>query len=531
MHTTSITPPPNGTADCLTLEPAPVPDEVPLGRVDSDLPTATNEHVFVRIPPAGRGRALRGRFVRIRDNTVGTDFLGLLVGGPFFPDDGTGNDVRVRVEVHGELFGGRVTDTNDRPAPGSAVFPLTPDQVGELLGCQGDMTLGSLAICKELPVGLQSDSKDVLPRNLGVFGTVGSGKSNTSQVIIEEAAARGWAVIVLDVEGEYIGMDAPGDTPNLAEILARYGRKPAGIADFRVLHPASCASERPDSKPFTLRLADFDTPIITELIQASLPERNALIDCIEYFQNKSWQRMPTSEADRLAGLLDPSPTANRPFTLQQLYDRARERAPRSTEIFDFLGLATKLLWLIHSGAFEQQNMNGLDPAAMLTAGRVTVVDVSVANDTVKNLSTADLLRKTFAYKIARADAPPTLIVIEEAHSFISKEKVQTMQATLQMLRNVTRRGRKRWLAAAFVSQQPGHLPPEIFELCNTRLVHTLRSMHNLDALMATTSDVTGELWARCPLLGTGEAILSSPQLKRPTIVTMRPAASRRKFVR
>ena len=106
-----------------------------------------------------------------------------------------------------------------------------------------------------------------------------------------------------------------------------------------------------------------------------------------------------------------------------------------------------------------------------------------------------------------------------------------MQATLQMLRNVTRRGRKRWLSVAFVSQQPGHLPPEIFELCNTRIVHTLRSMHNLDALMATTGDMTRELWARCPLLGTGEAVISSPQLRRPVIVNLRPACSRRKFVR
>src|SRR5207248_6806008 len=128
---------------------------------------------------------------------------------------------------------------------------------------------------------------------------------------------------------------------------------------------------------------------------------------------------------------------------------------------------------------------------------------------VKNLVTADLLRKVFAYKVAKPDAPPTLMIIEEAHSFISREKAQTMQATLQMLRNVARRGRKRWLSLAFVSQQPGHLPPEIFELCNTRLVHTLRSMHNLDSLMATTGDVTRELWARCPLLGTGEAIISS----------------------
>src|SRR5205823_10373380 len=179
----------------------------------------------------------------------------------------------------------------------------------------------------------------------------------------------------------------------------------------------------------------------------------------------------------------------------------------------------------------QGNMKGLDPGEMLQPGRVNVIDVSAANDTVKNLVTADLLRKAFAYKIAQPEAPPSLLVIEEAHSFMSRERVQTMQATLQMLRNVTRRGRKRWLSLAFVSQQPGHLPAEIFELCNTRLVHTLRSMHNLDALMATTGDVTSELWSRCPLLGTGEAIVSSPQFHRSVVASIRPAASSRRFVR
>jgi DNA helicase HerA-like ATPase len=501
-----------------------------IGLVEPDAATATNEHVMVRVPLARRAQAVRGRFVAIEDLVRGTRFLGRVVAGPFFPD-GPDCDVRVRVELQGEFTGCRPSDTNDRPAPGSQVRALSPDRVGELLGCAGDMALGVLTGWDAVPAGLQSRSKDVLPRNVGIFGTVGSGKSNTAQVLIEEASACGWAVLVLDVEGEYVGMDAPGDTPGLATTLARFGRCPAGINDLQVLHPMSCASERADSRPFTLRLADFDTPVVTELIQASMPERNALFDCVEHFQAKVWQRTPTTETDRLAGLLDPSPGAPRPFTVQTLYDRARERSSRTTEVFDFLGLATKLNWLIQSGAFDQPNTPGFDPIGTLTPGRVTVVDVSVANDTVKNLATADLLRKTFAYKVSRPDAPPTLVVIEEAHSFISREKAHTMQATLQMLRNVTRRGRKRWLAAAFVSQQPGHLPPEIFELCNTRLVHTLRSMHNLDSLMATTSDVTGDLWARCPLLGTGEAILSSPQLNRPAVVTIRPAASRRKFTR
>ncbi len=186
---------------------------------------------------------------------------------------------------------------------------------------------------------------------------------------------------------------------------------------------------------------------------------------------------------------------------------------------------------MHSEAFDQVNLGSLDVARLMQAGRVSVIDVSIANDVIKNLVTADLLRKTFGLKVTDPNAPPTLVIIEEAHSFISRERAQTMQATMHMLRNVARRGRKRWLAMAFVSQQPGHLPPEIFELCNTRIVHTLRSTHNLDALVATTGDVGHDLWARCPLLGPGQAVLSSPQLGRSVIVSMRPAMCRRKFVR
>jgi hypothetical protein len=516
------------------------PESRLLGHVDWDGASGTNERVVLRAPGTARSRLLRNQFVRIEDGSgSGATFLGRLLAGPFFPVPVGGGDspdspdaaILAEVEVQGELRAGKPRDTSNRPAPGSAVYALAVDEVNDLLGCSGDMLLGTLSGRDDLTVSLQSDNKEVLPRNVGIFGTVGSGKSNTTQVLIEEAAARGWAVIVLDVEGEYVVMDQPCTDERLLPALRRFGRVPAGVADFQVLHPASCASACPTSQPFTLRLADFEVSVIAELLQASLSERNALLDCVDHFEIKARSKLVSSEAESTLRLLDPSPQANLPFTVRQLRDRAGERSSRSSEMFDFLGLSTKLLWLMRSGAFDQQNMQGLDARGMLQPGRVTVLDVSVANDTVKNLVTADLLRKTFAYKIAHEEAPPTALVIEEAHSFISREKVQTMQATLQMLRNVTRRGRKRWLATVFVSQQPGHLPPEIFELCNTRFVHTLRSMHNLDALIATTSDITREFWARCPLLGTGQAILSSPQFKRPVIANIRPAASERKFVR
>ncbi|MCI0680730.1 MAG: ATP-binding protein [Gemmataceae bacterium] len=513
-----------------------------IGQVAWDGATATSERVLLRASVVNRRFVERNQYVCIKDESgPRTGFLARVVNGPFFHRSGAptvagmtaSNSMEcfllADLEIQGELVRGRARDTNSRPAPNSPVFALSPEEVAGLHGFAGDMLVGNLSGQDDLLVSLQSKNKGVLPRNLGIFGTVGSGKSNTSQVIIEEAARAGWAVIVVDVESEYTEMDQPSDDAALAERLEQFGLTPAGVNDFHVFCPASCTSDRQDAESFTLRLADFDASVIAELLQVSVAERNALFECIETLLQKSRPKVTTSETEGLQPLLDASPQAKLPFTLKTLRERTNERAPRTSEAIDFTGLAAKLTWLTHSEAFDQVNMPSLDPVRMLAPGRVSVIDVSVANDVVKNMVTADLLRKAFALKMTRPDTPPTLLIIEEAHSFISRERAQTMQATLHMLRNVTRRGRKRWLSMAFVSQQPGHLPPEIFELCNTRIVHTLRSTHNLDALMATTGDVGRDLWNRLPLLGPGQAVLSSPQLHRSVIMSMRPAMSRRRF--
>jgi hypothetical protein len=522
-------------------------ERTPLGYVDWDSETASNERVIMRAPLASRDRISRDQYVRIEDPLGSrSGFLGRIVGGPFFspgeasPNHGsngkeatTNPEVTIvaEIELQGELVEGRPRVSKSRPLSRAVVQELSDAEVAKILGFSGDMVLGAVSGQENIFFRLQSKNKSVLPRNIGIFGTVGSGKSNTAQVVIEEASANGWAVIVLDVESEYIEMDGPSAEKTLLRQLVPYDKNPGGIPDFQVYCPASCASEREDTEPFTLRLADFESSVIGEILQTTVAERNALLDCIEHLVSRAKTKVATRESEGLQSLLNASPQANLPFTLRSLKDRASERSSRSSDFFDYTGLSAKLMWLVQAACFDQTSMRSLDPERMLTPGRVSVIDVSVANDVIKNLVTADLLRKVFAYKLANDNAAPTLLVIEEAHSFISREKAQTMQATMQMLRNVARRGRKRWLSLAFVSQQPGHLPPEIFELCNTRIVHTLRSMHNLEALMSTAGEVGQEMWARCPLLGPGEAIVTSPQLKRPMIVTIRPAMSQRKFVR
>jgi DNA helicase HerA-like ATPase len=95
---------------------------------------------------------------------------------------------------------------------------------------------------------------------------------------------------------------------------------------------------------------------------------------------------------------------------------------------------------------------------------------------------------------------------------------------------IARRGRKRWLALAFVSQQPSHIPDEIFELCNTRIIHSVKSDYNLRPLKQTSGDVLSELWDMLPGLGPGEALITCPQFTHTVLVDMRPSATKRRMI-
>jgi DNA helicase HerA-like ATPase len=164
----------------------------------------------------------------------------------------------------------------------------------------------------------------------------------------------------------------------------------------------------------------------------------------------------------------------------------------------------------------------LDVGDFIKAGKVSVLDLSNSYTVqVNNIVIAYLLRKIFDSKISNPDLPPTIIFIEEAHTFVSKENASKMEALLDRLREVTRRGRKRWLGLCFISQQPSHLPEEIFELCNTKIIHQTTGNRNLNALKISGGNVNEAIWDDVPTLGQGRSIIISPQFQHPIMTNMR----------
>jgi DNA helicase HerA-like ATPase len=123
--------------------------------------------------------------------------------------------------------------------------------------------------------------------------------------------------------------------------------------------------------------------------------------------------------------------------------------------------------------------------------------------------------------------PKVLVVIEEVHTFVSRATAERMRSVIDQLQIISRRGRKRWMGLALVSQQPGHVPDELFELANTRFIHQLKSASNLAPVQQTTGGVHEALWKIIPSLASGQALVSGAIFRNPIFVNMRPARSRR----
>ncbi len=507
--------------------------EIPEGAVGITCVDPSSEgrsnYCRILVRPEARKELNRGSYVEITDGDV--TYIGKIAAGPFnitesfekavvemengnMPEFYTVYDV----ELVGTLKEGRLGGVYNRPAPGSPVMPAKAELVQEYIGAKGDLYLGRLAAQFNVPVQLSSD---VLNKHLAVFGTTGSGKSNTMQVIMEEALKQGFAILVFDVEGEYVYMDQPTD--KLVQILKEFGREPEGVKDIRVYVPKGCGSARPDAKEFGVLFKNMDKRVLCEILGVNVMQRMLLLDVINELE-----KGVLVGGERVEALA-------REVSLREVISRIEQKLdpllnpdmPQPTRE-EYMRILIKLYSLRDQGIFDEAEE--IDVEDILVPGRLTVIDISEATDDVRNIVMAHYLDKIFEYKIRNPESAKIMIVMEEAHTFVSREKRDRMVATVTMINELARRGRKRGVCLCFVSQQPSHLPEEIFELCNTRIIHKTSSVANIRALEESTGGVGRELWESLTGLGKGESIIISPNFNHAVIMRVRPAASKRLHV-
>lgn len=484
---------------------------------------------------------------------------------------------RVQVEVMGELEDGTMVPPRFRPLPNSPVFPLGEAETEEVLNTTGNLTLGLAIGHNKLKVQLPTTSKQVLPRHIGILGTTGGGKSTTIAGLIHGMQKEEIATIIIDTEGEYTHINEPTRDPKMVRLLEKRGMSPAGVKWTQVLHPVGRETTNPTHKKlraFSLSFDQISPYKVMEILELNEAQKDRYLKAFDlamkvvvvlglYGRNKEENRVITEldnmeigfpqltlsimyDVLRVCGdLVAKEYKEEIPYPLQSkvleenkavLLSRIKQSPDLPKIASSWRAIQGKLSRLLRLGIFDNPQAERLNYDHLTHAGVVSVIDLSDTDSpAIKNLLIAELLRglleaqnvfyRNLAHREMKADRK-VMVVIEEAHEFLSAGRIRQMPVLFEQLARVARRGRKRWLGLCFVTQLPQHLPDEVLTLVNSYILHKIGDANVISRLKRSIGGVDDSLWRRLTHLSSGQAIVTTPALKRPLLVAIDPTPCR-----
>jgi uncharacterized protein len=516
----------------------------------------------------------------------GKIYRGIVVAGPFHDPDGIRADApilisttingaiflpnfhgRVLVELLGELNDDAIMPPRFRPMPNSPVFVLGREETAKVLNVQGNVTLGQAIGHDSIDVNIPADKKTVLPRHTGILGTTGGGKSTTVSGLIDQFQREGIATILIDTEGEYTHMDKPTEAGNMIKLLSKRNIEPHGIKNIKVYYPLGRETRADESTPsseFHLKFSNLSPYAATDILGLTeaqvarffkiydaaklilrdlgiYPKKEEQNEVLEYDEFESgYPHITLSILIDIAGLVLEKISPG--FQLNILNDfikQGKDRIEKRIEVVvkgtdnesSWKALLGKLWQLHRTKMFDKSVDKDIPFQKLIVPGTVSIFDLSDSDSTlINNIVIANLLRgvqqvQEAAYDkaIAAGEGPtPVVIIIEEAHEFLSKERINKMSNLFEQVARIARRGRKRWLGLMFVTQLPQHLPDEVLGLINSFVLHKINDANVVSRLKRSIGGVEDSLWNKLPNLAQGQAIVSTPSLTRPLLVAINP---------
>lgn len=494
---------------------------------------------------------------------------------------------RVQVELIGEEINGVLTPPRFRPLPNSPVFALTSEETSKVLKVSGQISLGLAVGHENLPVRVPADSKAVLPRHLGILGTTGGGKSTTVSGMINNFQKAGIATILIDTEGEYTMIDAPTDDPQMRAALQRRGLQPEGVRNTQIYHLVgrdTTNPRHPRLTPFCLQFSTLSPYLVMELMELTGAQEERYLRAYDITKRvlQDLKISPQAGEDTSRFIeLDEMEAGYPRMTLAHIYDiiaacaQLVDKAEDGIEFYaqGFSGRRNEVIASIkkvihaedgkkHEGMlpgnvsswralqgklrrirrlkiFDNPQAKPLNYTALTAPGQISIIDLSDTDSPhINNLVIAEILRgiqqqQDENYSRAeQAEQQPgrTMVVIEEAHEFLSAERLKQMPVLFAQVARIARRGRKRWLGLVFVTQLPQHLPDEVLGLINNFVLHKIADAGVIARLKRAISGIDEGLWARLPGLAPGQAIVSMMSMTRPLLVAIDPTPCKLRMV-
>lgn len=163
-------------------------------------------------------------------------------------------------------------------------------------------------------------------------------------------------------------------------------------------------------------------------------------------------------------------------------------------------------------------------------GSVTVIDLSLVPAEVVHIITAVIARMTLEAlqryrRLHHGKTLPTVLVMEEAHTFIKRykddaENQNSAAICCQVFEKIAREGRKFGLGLVLSSQRPSELSPTVLSQCNSYLLHRISNDRDQELVHKLVPDNLRGLLRDLPSLPSRHAILLGWASELPVLVQM-----------
>lgn len=461
------------------------------------------------------------------------------------------------IQLVGEIVGASFErGISQHPNVNDEVHLVTEEDLAVIYGTtdSGQVIIGRLANAEGISVRIDLDK--LVTRHSAVLGSTGAGKSTTvssllRSIALQEATERGKGfpsarILLLDIHGEY--GRALRSVSTVFHINPSGSEHPLHIP-FWALDPVDLLHflmGKLDDKPLTQildkildhKIKRAKDPPVAGLDLTSMTAHSPIPFSLKALwlelldpEIKTW-----SDALRTKSALDEEGDAQTLKQPRYKIHGAGSAAPFINQI-GVLGIRrqldqmrSRLLdrqydFLLHPGAWEpdldgkaSKDLSDLLRTWLGHDKPISILDLSGIPSIVVTRLIGAILKIIFdglfwgREKSEGGIGRPVLVVMEEAHRYLSKESDGPART---MAQRIVKEGRKFGIGAMIVSQRPSEVDETILSQCGTFIALRLSNPSDRSKVQASLPDSLAGVIDSLPVLRTGEAIITGEAARLP----------------
>lgn len=411
------------------------------------------------------------------------------------------------------------------PVLGEAVYNMSPAELTLIFNKQNEacIEVGKLQQDNSIVAKVRID--DLLSKHFAILGSTGSGKSCTVALVLQAILDENPMahVVLFDPHNEY--SKSFGDR---AEVIDQESLDlPLWIFDFVETCELLCSEIEDQAREETEILHDLllkAKRLYDRSVKSGTVSTQVKLDDVE------------AELQRATHITLDSPVPYRIRDVAKLIDHEMGKLDNANNLAPYKRLNRRIATLIADPRYQFVFKNQASPRPIeeivgrifrlpVNGKPISCLDFSGIPSEALNIVVSVVSRLAFELATWSERQLPILLVCEEAHRYIPRDKSLGFHSTRRIIGRIAKEGRKYGVSLGIVSQRPSELEPSTLSQCST--IFSMRLSNELDQnfVRAAVPDGAAELLSFLPSLGTAETMVFGESVNLPMRVILNNLAA------